>query len=116
MKSFKLFLVERQVVEHENAINNIIIEKNITGDVYHVTDIQSVLNILKTKKIYTTLQSGADTLSNNKAYYLSVSRSPNNTYRGQSSYPVLVLDGNKLSNNYKTTPVNYWQVDKTMKK
>lgn len=41
----------------------------------------------------------------NKPYYLSMSRNPSGSYKGDQ---LLVLDGDRLSQKYQIVPTNYW--------
>lgn len=94
-------------------IYKILTEKNLSGDVYHMTNgPDSVVRILRDGFILTP-SVGADKLSKEN-YFLSVSRSATNSYRlskdgSLTSYPIFVID-KSIQNNYKVRSVDYWQM------
>jgi len=74
---------------------------------YHSTSIKNAVSILQENnfRLSTWLGTPSDLTKNtNKLWYLSTSRRKG-AYGG---YVVFVLDGNKLSHNYKGMPVDYW--------
>jgi len=87
-------------------------EEGISQVVYHFTDIDALSNILKTNKIMTSVAygTGADMATNKKRlYYFSMARSMRSTYAKEGrGAAVIKLDGRKLGNNYKGSPVDYW--------
>ncbi|MFW6243064.1 MAG: hypothetical protein ACOC2W_02800 [bacterium] len=99
-----------------NLINNEIhklINEGITDIVYHFTYIPNLINILKTNKFMLTPVMGGESDENDytkgRYFFLSTQRS-----KGMSGYGALngnvciVLDGRKLSHNYKSIPIDFW--------
>jgi len=91
-----------------------ILQERISDTVYHITSTFRLHNILKTNKFILTsnLTSREYPMSYGKFYYLSTARTPQNLYfyTNVNNYgtAILVLDGNKLNNNYKGKSVSYY--------
>lgn len=89
----------KRIYINDNIKVNLIKEAKQVGLLYHIFDIEGLLNILKTKSL--------------KGYnyrYISTTRNKNfNDYLGSrpSSYFKIELDGDKLSNKYKIEPYAY---------
>ena len=78
------------------------------GEVYHYT--YKIKEILSSNKINlsSNLGTSADKFGN-KFFFLSLSRTPGvNIGYGKYKNYRLVLDGNKLNQNFKSIPVDYW--------
>lgn len=85
-------------------ILNKITEGKQLGTLYHYTDILSMIRIIESNKLI-----GAKRTSNEQSYYvISLTRNKNflsqNRYLEKNLNSRIVLDGNKLSNNYKISP------------
>jgi hypothetical protein len=78
------------------------------GEVYHYTN--RILKILSDNKINLSSNLGSDKDQfGNKYFFLSLSRTPGvNIGYGRFHNSRLVLDGNKLNQNFKSIPVDYW--------
>lgn len=95
MKSFKAFLLEG----------------NMSGNYYHViSNPKHVAQILRLQYIPMSFSgTSAEGLINKEyPYYLSVSRVPSNSFRGNSSLVTLVLDANKINQAFKVVPTSYY--------
>jgi hypothetical protein len=93
-----------------------LINEMISGDVYHYTSINAVFDILKknTINLSSSLGTPADKFGN-KPFFLSFSRTGSfKLGYGQKGDPNIrvriVFDGNKLNNNFKSMPVDFWQM------
>lgn len=78
------------------------------GEVYHYT--YAIKDILSSNKLNlsSNLGTSADKYSD-KFFFLSLSRTPGvNIGYGRFHSSRLVLDGNKLNQNFKSIPVDYW--------
>jgi hypothetical protein len=79
------------------------------GEVYHYT--YNIKEILSSNKmnLSSNLGTEADKFGN-KFFFLSLSRTPGvNIGYGRFHRSRLVLDGNKLNQNFKSIPVDYWE-------
>lgn len=87
----------------------------LSGDVYHYTNPNAILNILKTNKINlsSNLGGSADQYGG-KPFFLSFSRTGSFKLgygkKGGDVKARIVFDGNKLNNRYKSRSVDYWGV------
>ena len=82
-----------------------------SSPLYHRTEEDRAIKILKENKIRmsTWLGTGSDKASGkDQMWFFSTSTRPD-AYRTDSSGVVFVLDGNKLRQNYETSPFDYWQ-------
>lgn len=89
-----------------------LIQETLLPEEYHATSLVNIVNILETNKI--NLSSNLGTSSDamgGKFFFLSLSRtgSPKLAYgqRGDR-FGRIVFDGNKLNQNFKSIPVDYW--------
>lgn len=94
------------------------LEERITDIVYHMTPLKGMESIVKTNKFLTSVAKGVESdekINKGKMYYFSTARSITNTYMKDefegNALAILVLDGEKLSQRYKGTAVNYWGKD-----
>src|SRR5208282_5955706 len=90
--------------------------ESLTSIVFHVTNVESCLDILKTNKftLATNLGTGSDKIGSSKFYYMSFSTIKYGGYNrslGFSGQTILVIDGAKLNQRYKGTSVDYWGVE-----
>jgi hypothetical protein len=78
------------------------------GEVYHYT--YAIKDIISSNKMNLSSNLGAvSDKFNNKFFFLSLSRTPGvNIGYGKYKNYRLVLDGNKLNQNFKSIPVDYW--------
>ena len=79
------------------------------GEVYYYTN--NIKEILSSNKINLSSNLGSDRDKfGNRYFFLSLSRTPGvNIGYGKNSNYRLVLDGNKLNQNFKSIPVDYWK-------
>lgn len=91
----------------DTILENYTLTERISGNLYHTTNsLQNVVTIMSRGKFLLTPALGADKRGDYD-YFLSVSRSPNNSYF--SGYtPMFVLDADPIANKYKIQPVDYW--------
>jgi len=92
---------------------NQFLEESVTDVVFHGTEFSTLLVVLKNNKFTTSVAKGisSDERDNKgRIYYFSTARSITSTYlTGLGSRAVLLkLDGRKLSQRYKSTPVDYY--------
>jgi hypothetical protein len=89
-----------------------IIQEVLSDIVYHYTDLTKLNSILEEDKFMTSVALGTSSdsrLNKNRVYYFSTARSKRGSYGSKSFQSVqLVLNGQKLSQNYKGGPVDYW--------
>jgi len=89
-----------------------IINEALTDIVYHFTSVNALINIFKTDKFMIShVFTGGDDekINRGKFFYFSTTRGKTNPYQ---MYTVkLVLNGRRLSQNYKGGAVNYFGVD-----
>jgi hypothetical protein len=100
-----------KIIITEEQIKKIIREGTNRGEVYHYTT--RILKILSDNKINLSSNLGSDEDQfGNKYFFLSLSRTPSTKigYGVHHNYR-LVLDGNKLNQNFKSIPVDYWKGD-----
>jgi hypothetical protein len=93
-----------------------ILNEGATDILYHFTSVGALINILKTNAFALTLSlpnSPDFNLNKNRYYYLSTTRSKNSGYKLGDAR--IKLDGRKLNQNNKVTPVDYWQYSKSPK-
>lgn len=89
------------------------IQEGLSKILYHRTELDNALNILKTNefKLTPNLGTSSDQL-HKEVYYLSTSRTPGNEYNFVSKdtewAALLKLDGDKLAQRFKGNPVDYW--------
>lgn len=98
-----------------------VIKEIMTDVVYHFTSMKNLLNILEIN-VFKTSMAAMDIkdvkLNRGYKYYFSVSRSKIGDYRlslisGGDEDVLIKLNGQKLSNNYKSIPVDFFQKDKS---
>jgi hypothetical protein len=82
---------------------------------YHVTPIDNLIKIIAENKMYlkTWVSKGSEGYGD-KFYYLSLSRTgyPDLAYGTRvSDFARIVFDGRKLGYNFKSMPVDYWNLD-----
>lgn len=109
-------------------IKNIVLEElhrytlneSLSDIVYHFTNIDALINILKTNKMFcqSILAGSADDMSPNNLFYISFTRnkSPYEGWGYHMSYGDCVrieFDGTLLNQNFKGSPVNYWGANHT---
>jgi hypothetical protein len=80
---------------------------------YHITNFDNILDILasNTINLSSSLGSKSDQYGN-RFFFLSFSRTKSlklGYKAGQKNIAVIVFDGNKLNNNFKSLPVDYWE-------
>lgn len=94
----------------KSLIKRLILEdiKNF-GEIYHITGLDNIKDILKNNSINLSLGLGADKYSK-KFFFLSLSRTPSVKigYRAGSFSSRIVFDKNKLFSNFSKMPVDYW--------
>jgi len=80
---------------------------------YHFTQLQYACNILKTNEISLTSAAGSSAdlaVNKKKFFFFSLTRSRSQGYTlGQTK---ILFDDNKLKQNYKIIPVDYWNWSK----
>lgn len=80
--------------QFHKIVENILQEAKQVGTLYHSTTLKGLINILQTNTIKSSLETG-----------ISFTRNKNFIY---NNHPfILVLDGDKLSENYKVQPFDY---------
>jgi hypothetical protein len=87
------------------SFRNFLLEKHLPSEVYHATGLDVIARILKTGEIMLSPSVGMDN-RHDEDYYLSVSRTPHNSFR--TNKPVMIMDGTAISQRYKVSPINYW--------
>jgi hypothetical protein len=98
-----------KIIITEEQIKKIIKEGTNRGEVYHYT--YKIKEIITSNKmnLSSNLGTSADKFSD-KFFFLSLSRTPGvNIGYGRFHRSRLVLDGNKLNQNFKSIPVDYWE-------
>jgi len=99
-----------------DEINKFQLNETLTDIVYHFTQSNLMVNILKTNSFSLTAAVGSKSdldVNSNRFFFFSTTRSKSTGYvRGNVK---MVLDGNKLNSNYKSVPVDYWQYSKNPK-
>jgi len=100
-----------------------LLQERASDILYHITTIRKLYSILSGNRfILTPATTEKDyTINKNKFYFLSASRNLKNSYfnnyliddeisyRETNILCILVLDGNKLGNKYKSIPVSYFK-------
>ena len=76
---------------------------------YHVTEPWKLVDILKQDRFVLRFAHGSDTPGkpDERFYFMSAMRVPSGGYRGKGDV-ILVLDGQKLGQRYKGSPMDYW--------
>ena len=100
----------------KNILENIISE-GASDILYHFMYSQYVLDMLQKNKLNMVAAIGKDSdykINKNKFFYLSTTRSKSSGFRKGDSK--IVLDGRKLKQRYKITPVDYWNWPKNDKR
>lgn len=95
-------------------INEVILSEKLSEILYHSTKLPNLLNILQKNSFILTPSIGSDSeekyqTKKDKTYFLSLSRSKTGSYH--KDYPntvLLVLDGDKLNQNFYGKPIDYW--------
>jgi hypothetical protein len=96
----------------KKILHEILLNEILSPEAYHLTGIDNLLGVLETNRINlsTSMGSSSDQFGN-KLFFLSISRTKS-LRLGYASFrkiiSVIVLDGNKLNNNFKSLPVDYW--------
>lgn len=99
----------------KNILENILSE-GASDILYHYISAAYILDMLQKNKINTIAAIGSDSdykINKNKFYYLSTTRSKSSGFKKSDSK--IVLDGRKLKQRYKITPVDYWNWPKSDK-
>jgi len=98
----------------KEEINNVLNEGKQIGTLYHFTDVDALLDILKSNKMMAFPRSGMGDDQN--FYYVSFTRNKNLFINKSKLYTdveiALVLDGDMLSNKYKFEPFNSSETSK----
>lgn len=94
-----------------------VLQEVLSDVVYHYTNLTKLNSILEEDKFMTSVALGNISdfrLNKEKMYFFSTARSKRGSYSSKSFQSVqLVLNGQKLSQNYKGGPVDFWgQYDK----
>jgi hypothetical protein len=104
----KQWLVENKITTQSRLRE--INEGKQVGTLYHWTDFESLYHIIKSNSLIsnqtTDFNSKRKTNSEEKCISFTRSKDKNQFLISQDSPCVLVLDGNKLSNNYKINPTH----------
>jgi hypothetical protein len=90
-----------------------ILNEGASDILYHFTYMNNLFNILKNNELSLTAAIGSKSdynINKNKFYYLSTTRSKSSGYK--KGDVKIVLDGRKIKQNNKITPVDYWQWSK----
>lgn len=102
----------RQIIKEE--IIKVLNEGKQIGTLYHFTDVDALLNILKSNKMMAFPRKGMG--DDSKFYYISFTRNKNMFINKPLLYAdievALVLDGDALSNNYKFEPFSSSETSK----
>ena len=87
----------------------LLLESTTRGEVYHFT--YAIDGILKSNSmnLSSSISTNADSYGS-KPFFLSLSRtgSPKLGWGKKGRIFRIVLDGNKLNNNFKSIPLDYW--------
>jgi hypothetical protein len=98
----------------KEEINNVLNEGKQIGTLYHFTDVDALLDILKSNKMMAFPRSGMGDDQN--FYYVSFTRNKNLFINKSKLYTdvevALVLDGDMLSNKYKFEPFSSSETSK----
>ena len=95
-------------------INEVILREMASKKLFHYTNVQSALAILKNQEFRLTVAVGADSeVNSGYHYYLSTSRNKVNDYtRSVSDNGVMFnLNGDFFNRHYKVKPIDYWGRD-----
>jgi hypothetical protein len=98
-----------------------LISEGVSPIVYHFTSVNKLNSILKNNELYLTSNIGTSyekTVSGGKYYFASFSRTKSITHGYGTKFDRpnsarIMFDGNKLGNNYKFKPIDYWQYPRT---
>jgi hypothetical protein len=96
----------------KKILREVLLNEILSPEAYHLTNLDNLLEILETNRI--NLSTSLGTISDqfgNKPFFLSVSRTKSlrlGYMGGKKMISVIVLDGNKLNNNFKSLSVDYW--------
>lgn len=93
-----------------------LLNEGLSSIMYHFTYVSNLAEILKNDKIglSTTLGSDADKMINRgKFNFLSLTRSKMTGFK--KGDVKIVFDGDKLNQNFKSIPIDYWQFSKNEK-
>jgi len=82
-------------------------ESKQVGSLYHVTNPQGLKNILKTN----TLKGSSISWDGGDTEFFGISTTRNKNFFYDGNQIQIVLDGDKISNNYKIKPYDYWGRD-----
>jgi len=80
-------------------------ESKQVGSLYHVTTPQGLENILKTN----TLKGSSISWDGGDTEFFGISTTRNKNFFYGNNQIQIVLDGDKISNNYKIRPYDYWR-------
>lgn len=102
--------IKKQKIEEivKNVLNEV-----VSDIVYHGTSIIRLNSILKNNKFMSSVAVGTSSdkrVNKGRTYFFSIARSKTSNYLvklGRNSC-IMVLDGQKLSQNYKGSSVDYW--------
>lgn len=88
------------------------LEETVTDIVYHITQLDFAEEILKTNTFLLSAPLGKrdSDMNQGKKFYFSTARSPQSYYfkdHESNTSVIFVLDGKKLSQNYKSMPVDH---------
>lgn len=77
---------------------------------YHITSDRGIVGMVKEGQIQssTAIASSDADINKGRVYFLSTARTRVNAYSKDYAAAMLVLDGTKLKQKYKTAPVDYW--------
>jgi hypothetical protein len=91
--------------------NGQVLNEGLSDILYHFTYIPYLISILKSNKFATSSNLGtpADTKGNKgKFFFFSTQRTKGMSGYGGHGNAAIVLDGRKLNQNFKGSPVDYW--------
>ncbi|MFW6002360.1 MAG: hypothetical protein ACOCQD_03390, partial [archaeon] len=95
-------------------INEVILNEKLSSMLYHSTKMSSLYNILKDDVFKLTPDIGTHSeiehrTKKEKLYYMSFARSKFGSYnRGHAYKPLLLIDGDKLNQNFYGKAIDYW--------
>lgn len=109
----------KSLIKH--LLRETLIKEGASSVLYHFTNVRNLINILSTNTFNLTTNIGttSDKIGADKSYYMSFTRTKSviqgygRGFRFNGAVRIK-LDGQKLSQNYKIKPVDYWQYPKTL--
>lgn len=96
----------RKMIDKAQNLNNKINEGKQVGLLYHFTNSSSLKKILEKDIINGSFMYEKDGI---ELYGVSTTRNKNLNYDRKRNNIRITLDGDKLSNNYKVQPRDYWE-------